>query len=131
GFADAHRHGGRRVVILIHDVEMVIEGRDLVDFRPRQLHLVRERREMRDAEAAVAILDAMEVLDEEVAAAGLIAQQPGNVPQCPGFDGAAAALSAAAATWREGDGGSHAVRLEALSRRISNSPLPPPALSPA
>ena len=54
---------------------MRVEGRDLVDLGKRELHLLRERREMRGREMAVAVLDQMQVLDEQVAPALALAQQ--------------------------------------------------------
>ena len=54
---------------------MRVEGRDLVDFGEREPHLLGERREMRGGEAAVAVLDQMQVLDQKVAPALALAQQ--------------------------------------------------------
>ncbi len=45
--AHAHRDGRRRRLAFLHDVEMRVEGRDLVDLGQRELHLLRRAR--RDA----------------------------------------------------------------------------------
>jgi hypothetical protein len=54
---------------------MRVEGRDLVDFRERELHLVGKRGKMRGGEMAVFVLDEMQMLDQEVAPARPIAKQ--------------------------------------------------------
>src|SRR5215831_15558215 len=73
----AHAHGerGRRRLVFFHHVEMGVEGRDLVDFGQRKAHLLRQRGEMRGGEIAVAVLDQMEVLDQEIATARPVGQQ--------------------------------------------------------
>ena len=65
--------GGARSVL--HHVEMRIEGRDLVDFRLRHLHLGGERGEMRGGEMAVMVLDQMQMLDQQVAPARPVGEQ--------------------------------------------------------
>ena len=67
--------GGRRRLAFLHDVEMRVEGRDLVDLGQRQLHLGGERREMRGREMAVAVLDEMQMLDQQIAPARPVAEQ--------------------------------------------------------
>ena len=54
---------------------MRIEGRDLVDLGLRKLHLGGERREMRGGEVTVAVLDQMQMLDQQIAPARLVAEQ--------------------------------------------------------
>ena len=66
--------GGAGLAFL-HHVEVVIEGRHLVDLGHRHLHLGRQRDEMRGRQAAVAVLDLVEVLDQQVAAARRVAEQ--------------------------------------------------------
>ena len=73
--AYAHRDRRGRGLAFLHDVEMRVEGRDLVDFGLRELHLLRERREMRGREMAVAVLDEMQVLDQQIAPARPVAEQ--------------------------------------------------------
>ena len=73
--AHAHRDRRRRGFPLLHHVEMVIEGRDLVDLGQRELHLRGERGEVRGREMSVAVLDAVQVLDQQVAPAGIIPKQ--------------------------------------------------------
>jgi hypothetical protein len=59
----------------LHHVEMGVEGRDLVHLGERELHLLRQRGEMRGGEMAVAVLDQVQVLDQEIAPALALAQQ--------------------------------------------------------
>ena len=59
----------------IDDVEMGVEGGDLVDLGQGQPHLVGERREMARVQAAVAVLDQVQVLDQQVARARPVAEQ--------------------------------------------------------
>ena len=54
---------------------MVIEGRDLVHLRHRQLHFVRERHEMSCREAAEAILNQMQMLDQQIASTRPVTEQ--------------------------------------------------------
>ena len=67
--------GGGGRLALLHHVEMRVEGRDLVDLRKRELHLACQRSEMRGREMAVLVLDQMEVLDQQVAAARALAKE--------------------------------------------------------
>ena len=78
--AVAHADGERRRrrLLLLHHVEMGIEGRDLVDLGLGQLHLLGERREMGRREVAVGILDEVQILDQQVAPARRIAEQCPN-----------------------------------------------------
>ena len=73
--ADAHRDRRRRRLALLHDIEMGIEGRDLVDLGQRELHLVRQRRKMRGGQMTVVILDEMQMLDQQVAPARPVGQK--------------------------------------------------------
>ena len=73
--ADANGQRRRRGLAFLDDVEVVIEARDLVDLGLRQAHLLREGGEMRRREVAEAILDLVQVLDQEVALARLVAEQ--------------------------------------------------------
>ena len=73
--ADPHRHRRRRRLAFLHHVEMGVEGRDLVDLGERQLHLLRQRGEMRGGEMAVAVLDQVQMLDQQVAPARAVAEQ--------------------------------------------------------
>src|SRR5882672_8023747 len=78
---------------------MVVEGRDFVDFGLRELHLARKRRYVRGGEIAVAVLDPVQVLDQQVAAPRLVFQQRLDLPQRAGIDrtplGPAARIAAA------------------------------------
>jgi hypothetical protein len=72
--AHAHCDGGRRCLAFLHHVEMGVEGRDLVYLGERELHLIRQRGEMRGGEMAVAVLDQVQVLDQEIAPTLVLAQ---------------------------------------------------------
>jgi GAF domain-containing protein len=54
---------------------MSVERRDLVDFGERELHLLRQRGEMRGGEISVAVLDQVQMFDQEIAPALAVAQQ--------------------------------------------------------
>ena len=73
--ADPHRHRRRRGLALFDHVEMRVEGRDLIDFGLRQLHLGGERGEMRRGDVAVFVLNQMQMLDQQVAPARAVGQQ--------------------------------------------------------
>ena len=66
--------GGARFALFDH-VEVVVERRHFVDFRHRHLHLVRERDQMRRGQAAVPVLNLVQMLDQQIAAARRIAEQ--------------------------------------------------------
>ena len=65
--AHAHRDRGRRGLTVLDHVEMVVESRDLVDFGHRELHLLGQGDQVRGREMPVAILDAVQVFDQQVA----------------------------------------------------------------
>ena len=71
----AHGDGGQRRGALLHHIEMGVKGRDLVNFRERELHLMGERREMGRREPPVFVLDEMEILDQEIAPALALAEE--------------------------------------------------------
>ena len=71
GVAHAHRQSGRRLLALLHHIEVVIEGCNFVHLGLRQAHLLGERREMRSRQAAVSVLQPVQVLDQKVAPARL------------------------------------------------------------
>ena len=77
--ADAHGDRRRSGVALLHHVEVVIEGRHLVDLGHRHLHLGRERDEMRGRQTAVPILNLVQVLDQQIPATGSVAEQCADV----------------------------------------------------
>ena len=54
---------------------MRIEGRDLIDFGQRQFHFGGERGEMRGGKTAVGVLNEMQMLDQQIAPARLVAEQ--------------------------------------------------------
>ena len=75
GIADAD--GQRRNVrlALLHHVEMRVEGRGLEDFGKRQLHFVGKRCKVGGGNLTISVLDQVQMLDQEVAAAWPIAEQ--------------------------------------------------------
>ena len=68
----------RRRLAFLHDVEMGVEGRDLVDLGLGQLHLVGQRRQMGRREMAAGVLDQVQILDQQIALPRRIAQQGAN-----------------------------------------------------
>ena len=73
--ADPDRERRGRALALHDDVEVGVEGRDLVDLGHGEAHLGRQRREVPGREAAVVVLDPVQMLDQQIAAPGRIAQQ--------------------------------------------------------
>ena len=67
--------GGGGVSAFLHHVEVVIERRDFVDFGRGQPHFARERDEMRGGKKTVAVLDFVQVLDQQIAAPRGVAQK--------------------------------------------------------
>src|SRR6267143_424003 len=86
GVANPHGEWRRRHLAFLHHFEMVVEGRHLVHLGQRQAHFLRQRGEVRSRQVAVAVVDAVQVLDQQVAAAGSIAQQPPHVLEGLGVD---------------------------------------------
>src|SRR6266849_4417343 len=79
---------------------MGVEGRDLVDLRERELHLLRERGEMRGGEVPVAVLDEMQMLDQQVAPALPLPEQRAHLGERRRID-----LAALGGAWRAAAGG--------------------------
>ena len=73
--AYAHGQRRRRRLVLFHHVEVMVEGRDLVNLRHRHPHLGRQRGEVGRRQTAEAILDQVQVFDQQVAAARRTAEQ--------------------------------------------------------
>ena len=73
--ADPHRQRRGRGLVVHHDVEMGVERGDLVDFGQRQPHLLGQRDQMPRVQAAVFVLQQMQMLDQQVAAPLAIAEQ--------------------------------------------------------
>ena len=89
--------GGGGDFAFLHHVEMRVEGRDLVDLGERKLHLGGERGEMRGREMAVAVLDEMQMLDQEIALAAARAKQRADLVERGRIDLAALGGAARAA----------------------------------
>ncbi len=73
--ADADGHLRRALLVVAHDVEVRVEGGDLVHFGHRDAQFFRKRMQVPGREAALAILDQVQVLDQERPLAGPVAQQ--------------------------------------------------------
>ena len=73
--ADPDRQRRRALFTFAHNIEMVIERGDLIDLRLAQLHLMGQRMQMACGQAAIAVLNEVEIFDQQVAA-------PRSVPQC-------------------------------------------------
>ena len=75
GVADAHGDRGRRRLAFLHHVEVVIEGGHFIDFGHRQLHLGRESDQVRRGKAAEAILNPVQMLDQQIPSTRGIAEK--------------------------------------------------------
>ena len=73
--------GGGGVSPSMHDVEMGVEGGDLVDLDQRQLHLLGQRRQMPRMEATVLVLEQMQEFDQQIAPARPVAEQRPHLRQ--------------------------------------------------
>ena len=80
--ADTDGQRGRWGFALFHHVEMRVETGDLIDFGHRQAHLFGQGAQMRGREVSIAVLDQMQVLDQQVAVARAVAQKRANVLPC-------------------------------------------------
>ena len=80
--ADPHGEPGRRLAALLHHVEVMIETGHLEDLGLGQAHLRGERGEHRCRQVPFGVLDAMQVLDQEIAAARSIGQQLAHARDC-------------------------------------------------
>ncbi len=78
GVADAHRDRRGRRLAVQHDVEMGVEGGDLVDLGHGRVDQRAERLQMAGGEMAHAILHQMQILDQAVAAQRLLRLQQGG-----------------------------------------------------
>src|SRR5262245_26190196 len=74
-FAHADRERSRRDAVVLYDVEVVIERRDLENFGGGEPHLPGKCSEVRRCEKAEMVLQFMQVLDQQVAPAGLGAEK--------------------------------------------------------
>ena len=101
--ADGDRRRGR--LALLHHVEVVVEGGDLVDLGLGEAQLLGQGRDVLGGDVAPAVLDQVEELDQEVAPAWPIAQQRPDSVECLGLDLPAAAggpPAALALAWMQG-----------------------------
>ncbi len=84
--ADPDRQRRRRRLALLDHVEMGVEGRDLVDLGLGEAHLLCERCQMGGREMAEAILDQVQVLDQESAPARPALEQGAHRLEGRGID---------------------------------------------
>ena len=91
--ADAHGQGRRHPLAFLDDIEVVVEGRDLVDLGGGELHLLGERDDVCGRDAVIAVLDPVQVLDEQIATPRLLAEELPYLRQGRGIDGPASDLS--------------------------------------
>ena len=75
GVADANRDGGRRRLAVQHDIEVGVEGGDLVDLGHGDGESLGQRLQMARRQMADGVLDQVEVFDQPVAPQGLFALQ--------------------------------------------------------
>ena len=103
GIAHPHRQRRRRLAGA-HDVDVVVEGRDLVHLGARELHQLRQGGQAVRIDAAVRVLDAVQAFDQQVASrrgadeaadffqhgggdgSDMAAGHAGIVQDCPGFN---------------------------------------------
>jgi type VI secretion system secreted protein Hcp len=86
----AHAHGqpGRRRLTVLDHVEVVVEGGDLVHLGLGQAELLRQGGQVLVRQAAVAVLDGVQVFDQQVAPARGVAQQCAHLVKCLRLDAA-------------------------------------------
>jgi hypothetical protein len=88
--ADADGERRWRDLAFLDDVEVVVEGRDLEHLGLRELHLGGERSEVLCAQVAEAVLQLVQVLDQEVARPRRVAEERDDVGERIGVDAPAA-----------------------------------------
>jgi hypothetical protein len=76
--AHSHRQLSWRFVALLDDIEVMIESRDFINFGERELHLFCQRNDVLRRDVAVVVLNLMQMLDQQIVAARLIAEQRSN-----------------------------------------------------
>ena len=84
--ADPHGQRRRRLLVVHDDVKMGVERGDLVDLDECQPHLLGQRRQMARMETTEAVLQQMQVLDQQVAPAFAVPEQRLHFVQCRGVD---------------------------------------------
>jgi hypothetical protein len=88
---DCQRRGPR--LAFLHDIEMVVEGRYLVNLHLGQAHVLGKRAQMCGRQTTVVVLDQMQELDQEIPAPFAMAKKfpdlgQGNIIQRPPFGSA-------------------------------------------
>ena len=79
--AYADGQGGWRCLAFGNDIEVRIEGGNFIDLGLRQSHFVRERGKVVCREVTVFVLNEVQEFDQQIAAAGLVAQKGANLLQ--------------------------------------------------
>ena len=75
GITDAHGAGRGRGLVFLQDIKMVIKRGGLVDLRHRHAHFERQGLYVATGNGVIAILDFVQMLDQELALARRIAEQ--------------------------------------------------------
>ena len=82
GIADPDRQGGWRRFAFLHHVKVGVECRDFVDLGHGQKHLLREGAKVPGGEMSEMILDQVQMLDQQIPAAGAVGEKrPNLVPR--------------------------------------------------
>ena len=134
--ADAHREcrrGGHAAVgPFFHDVEVVVEARHLVHLGLRELQFLRQRGQMRRAQLAVAVVDAVQVFDQPIAPQRLILQQRAHLGERLGIDAPALrGLALALPIGRRQHNGNGGVVQGVDATLCKQLPLSPPGRGPS
>ena len=102
GLADSYRHRRRPPFAVADDIEMGIERGDFINLGHRQPHFLGQAVQQPRRQAALGVLDQVQIFDQEVAAARPIAEQGAHRVQFAGLQKAALWIDrglAAAGSW--------------------------------
>ncbi len=86
GIADPDGQGRRRRIAFADDVEVIVEGSDLVDLGLRHAHILGQGAQVPRRQMPVPVLDQVEEFDQEIAASLARSQQLAHVRQSPVVD---------------------------------------------
>ena len=114
--AHPHRERRRSGLAFLHDVEVMVERRHLVHLGHREPHFLCQRDDVRSRDAAVGVLDPVQMLDQEVAPPWRVAEQRAYLGECLRIDGAALRAGRARPRLRESPDTSIVARPSFISR---------------
>ena len=77
--ADADGQRCRPFRIVLHDIEMIVEAGDLIDFRHGNAHQARQRLKISGSETVFGVLNSVQIFDQQIAAVWSLADQACNV----------------------------------------------------